>query len=172
MGAHRIIAPVAAGLLLVGVFGAPADANVRTFKDRRGDADGSIDITRIRVDNATRQPADVTVRVKQRRFRIGDSIRIYLDTSAADRGPEYRLTGHYASEYSLRRMKTWTKAGREARCFRYSLSLRDRGVSTAFINRRCLGKSDRVRVAVETSRRGHATDWARSRHRWLGWVKR
>lgn len=170
---HRVAAPVVAAFLLVGAIGGPADANVRKFNDRRGDAPRSIDIRKVRVDNSTRHRNKVIVRIKQRRLRAGDSVSVYFDTKRKNRGPEFRITAHYASEYSMVRMKTWTKRDKGVTCgYRYRLRMYASGVSRATVHRKCLGKPGRVRVAVKTSRDGPGHDWARAKRRWLGRVKR
>ncbi|MGH3360169.1 MAG: hypothetical protein ACRDO7_15310 [Nocardioidaceae bacterium] len=172
MRAHRVIAPVAAAGLLVGALGAPADADVRTFKDRRGDVAGSIDITRVRVDNSTKDRQRVLVRVKQRRFEFGDHIFVYFDTRRDRRGPEFRLRAYYASEYFLERMRSWNKRGKSVRCGgAYSLKMGGSGVSRAVVDRRCLGRPGAIRVAVRTGRDGPGHDWARAKQRWLAPVR-
>ncbi|UYM07221.1 hypothetical protein [Solicola gregarius] len=173
MRAHRIVAAVAAGFLLAGTLGAPADANVRKFRDRAGDVRGSIDITRVRVDNSTHQRNAVAVRVKQRGFAYGNYVYVYIDSNRKRRGPEFRFSGYYASEYFLHRMKSWTDAGRKVRCKRpYSLKMGGHGVTRVSVHRACIGKPGRIRVAVMTGRGGRGVDWAPAKHRWLGWVKR
>lgn len=171
--AYRVAAPVAAGLMLIGTLAAPADANVRVFKDRRGDANGSVDVTEVRVDNSTLARGKVVVRIKQKRFRYEDKVSVYFDTNAKRRGPEYRLSAVYASEYWMTRMKSWTKHGRPVHCANaYKLKMRGQGVSRAVVGRKCLGKPGRIRVAVRAHHYHGDTDWARGKHRWLGRVKR
>lgn len=171
MKTPRIVAAAVAGLLLAGTLGTPADANVRKFHDKRGDAKGSVDITKVRVDNSNRKRNKVIVRVKQRRLRSLDGVHIYFDTKPRRRGPEFRLSGYYGSEYYMKRMKGWRKAGRMVKCRGYSLKMKPRGVTRAVVNRRCLGKPAKVRVAVR-AQNGKRRDWARAKYRWLGWVKR
>ncbi|UPK74919.1 hypothetical protein MU582_21200 [Nocardioidaceae bacterium SCSIO 66511] len=171
MRAHRIVASVAAGFLLVGTLGAPVDANVRKFRDKRGDAKGSIDITKVRVDNSTKHRNKVVVRVKQRGFRSGGLVEVYLDTKPKRKGPEFRLTGYVGSEYAMRRMKSWKKPGSVVKCPGYAMKMVGKGKTRAVFKRGCIGKPGKVRVAVHTNR-GNRSDWARGVFRWLGWVKR
>lgn len=170
----RTMAVAAATLSLT--FALPAHANVRHFTDARNDTKSSVDIWGVRVDNATADPNKVIVKVRQDDVTFEDSITVYLDTRETDPGPEYRISGGTGSEFFLYRVERWTDRGQLVPfgCGQRLRIHENTDRSRAVFPRACIGKTGKVRVAVEAER-GYpvrSRDWAQARRTWLPWVLR
>src|SRR4051812_3299723 len=86
---HRLgAALLVAGLVVLTP--SAADAATRWFRDAQGDVASSVDVHRVRVINGEPGNPAVRVTVVQHELRPGDGFDVWLDTVAADPGPEYR----------------------------------------------------------------------------------
>lgn len=154
----------------------PAAADRAAFVDRTDDARRSIDIQRVRVNNARRIVAAVSYR-NLTRHRSG-GLSVYFDTRGPDRGPEYAAVGGLdaaGSDWQAVRVENWHD-GRGQPLRRCDIDFRiryGRDSATFDIDRRCFDRPGRIRVAARAdSNRGSQRDWAPKRHRFYDWVRR
>lgn len=165
---------------LLGATAVPAHADVRTFRDRRGDTGVAADVTRVRVDHGGAGGSRVVTTARVGDLSVGDVITFFVDARARSNGPEYvtRVRPNAAGPV-LRRIDGWRGAGSGSvvRC----PGLRAR--ADAFgpdrvrvsIPRGCMRTPSRVRLAVlarfEYPRRT-VVDWAPARRELFGPVRR
>ena len=89
MKALRLGAVLVAATLVV-LTPSAATAATRWFSDVHGDVVSSVDIHRVRVINGEPGNPAVRVTVVQRELRAGDGFNVWIDTVAANPGPEFR----------------------------------------------------------------------------------
>lgn len=139
--------------------------------DDGGDVTSSVDVLRVRVDNGEQERRVVRVRVVQDDLLVGDEVTVFLDTDAQDHGPEWKVAGVPASEWTLLRVETWSSTGQEESCAPGSMRMRlGRDTTRVVLPRRCVGGGDEgaLRVAVRATRQDPAArDWAEARRRFL-----
>ena len=175
----RVLVPLSAAALLVGLVAAPASAE-RVAQSDPADMGGASlnDIRRVTVNHTG---LDVTVRVKvtdlRRRSDGGPAgLTIRLDTRRAVHGPEYRLTtGMYAgTDYQLMKVEDGHPVGEPMTCDHHvRLGFRT-DVVTFTAARRCLATPHRVRVGVKMTDLydgSHpVTDWLGRPGSWTAWI--
>ena len=114
-----------------------------------------------------------------RNLRAGDLVHFWIDTDATDPGPEYRASGVANSDYlELRAVDRWGRRGTLVPCRGFDVAMDGFGPSERarfVVPRRCLGRSEAVRVAAHSRRvteNGGQNDWAPALHEWYPWVAR
>lgn len=159
---------------LISTVAAPAQANVEIFQDETRQNASAIDIRQVTVDNSTTSPKKVIAAINSRALELDDQINVYYDTRRGDPGPEFYLAAGVSSEYAFRRVENWRNNGTVTTC--RGDDVRAAAGATRVrvaIPRHCMDNPGRVRVAVHyQSTDDTRQDWARARHRWLGWVSR
>lgn len=178
MHVFRLGAGLAAAALLV-LTPTGATAASQWFSDAHGDVKSSVDIHRVRLFNGSHQGPAVRVTVVQRELRAGDGFDVWLDTDAADPGPEFRAAWFANSDsLGVRMVESFSDMGQQVACplFRVRSAQDDPGESShVFIPRPCLDYPGSVRISVRAQRAfAHttATDWAPSVLHFYPWVAR
>ncbi len=178
MYAHRLGVALAS-IAVIALTPTSASAATRWFSDPQGDVASSVDIHRVRVINGEAGRPAVRVTVVQRELRAGDGFDVWVDTNAADPGPEYR-TSWIANSDSLgvRKVESFSDTGVAVSCpaFRVRSAQDDPGDSSyVLLPRPCLGYPDAVRVSVRAQRqvgKGIVKDWAPGVLNFYSWVAR
>jgi hypothetical protein len=175
MKKHAALAAAAA--IAASLITAPAHAQTETFGDPADAAAPVSDIRRVVVNNATTNNR-VTVRANMGAVIYGDSAILWLDTKAADAGPEYKLRLYPESDgFTLRRVNRFTGNGKAVPCS----GMRLRAVTgqhetfTWSFPRNCLKNPGKLRATVRARwlfASKVVIDWAPGSHRFTGWVAR
>ena len=169
----RNVSALAASILAVGLAAGPASANTRHFDDPVGDTKAHNDIRWVTVNNGGATGKSLVVRVRMSDVRIGDELRVFVDTRSNNPGPEWRMSAYADSEWILERVDTWDSAGTSSSCPGRVRLTESRDTSRWRTSRDCLDIGDKVRVAVRTQEANSAQhDWARAYRMFLGWVAR
>lgn len=172
----------AAGLALAALVGtaAPAVAATSTFTDARGDVAHGVDVASVKVVNEK----NVRIRIQhddlRTSFRSGASMTVFLDTDAAEPGPEFAFPSVLFSGGDYGLIPTtgdgWSY-GRRAVPLTCSYELKldfAKDVSSIRMARGCLDNPGEVRVAVKaagTQADGDiVTDWLGGRRHLTDWV--
>ncbi|MGH3456087.1 MAG: hypothetical protein ACRDPQ_13480 [Nocardioidaceae bacterium] len=144
-----------------------ANADTAVFADARGDAPGHIDLTRATIDNGDALPAKVLMRIRVRgTLDLGDHIAVFFNRNVANPGPELKLSSFVDSEFTLRRVNTWTGNGVPASCADFALKqFADNHGVRVRINRSCLDGP--ARVAIRTRSDDGQVDWFQARRTFL-----
>lgn len=153
----------------------PASAASAWFPDAKGDILASVDIERVQVVND--QDRKVQVIAELRNLRLGDVVAVWVDTTAADRGPEYRVQATANSgDLNVYAVDRWSSVGTVVPCD--GLRVRMNGVGPGNrarfrVPRACLSDPASIRVSVNSSRltqNGWQNDWAPRYRHWYPWV--
>ncbi|MGH3359933.1 MAG: hypothetical protein ACRDO7_14120 [Nocardioidaceae bacterium] len=157
---------------------APVDADVAGYKDKRGDVNGQVDISFVRIDNTGRW---IDIRSHHRNLTYGPhapggGASVFIDTIRNRRGPEFIIAGPVGSDgdYHLSKIRGWDHFGRSPSCkVVYRVNYKADVVRFA-APRRCLARAYHHRVGtIRASVRitqtnphgpGSLTDWAPRRH--------
>jgi hypothetical protein len=144
-----------------------AQADTVVFADARRDAPRHIDLTRALVDNGDARPLKVLIRIRIRgTWAAGDHIAVYFNRNRSNPGPELRLSSFVDSEFSLRRVNTWTGNGIPASCGDFAMKqFADNHGVRVRINRSCLDGP--ARVAIRTRSDDGQVDWFQQRRTFL-----
>jgi hypothetical protein len=175
----RHLGALGVAITLVALTPTAANAASRWFQDPHGDVASSVDIHQVRVINGTAKAAAVRVTVEQRQLRAGDAFDIWIDTNAANPGPEYRTTWVANSDVlGVRKVDSFGDKGKAVSCpaFRVRSAQDDPGErSHVLLPRPCLGNPDAVRVSVRAQRQvgqEFVSDWAPRVVHFYDWVAR
>jgi hypothetical protein len=175
--ANRLGAALVAATLVV-LTPSAASAATAWFSDAKGDVPSSVDIYRVRVINGEPGNPAVRVTVVQAELRAGDGFDVWLDTDAADPGPEYRATWAANSDsLGLRKVTNFRGNGVAVDCpgFRVRSAQDDPGNSShVSIPRPCLDNPHQVRVGVRAQRQAgqeFVVDWAPRAKHFYDWVR-
>jgi hypothetical protein len=159
----------AAAIAVATIVSMPPAANADTaiFVEPRGDAPRHIDLTRAVIDNGDARPAKVLMRIRVRgTLHLGDNIAVYFNRNVANPGPELKLSSFVDSEFTLRRVNTWTGNGIPASCGDYAMKqFADNHGVRVRINRSCLDGP--ARVAIRTRSDDGQVDWFGPRRTFL-----
>lgn len=162
----------ALGVVLAGIAGVSAAADVRTTTDAPNDMASPEDIRSVTVAHHRR----VRVTIRHRDLRDVPFITdIWFDTQQGNPGPEFRLSTNYPQDMGMMRMRSWQRYNwkpvrtscEQGRRFDHDFAA---DVSWYSFPSRCLA-AERVRVAVSI-RTGTGTDWAPARRQFGRWVHR
>lgn len=165
-GAQAVTAPIATGTLVA--------------TDARGDMAHGADIWKVTVGHRKQVTVDIRHADLVRSYKSGSSGSVFLDTDPARTGPEYVFMGGFfeGADYQLARAEGWKAVGSpiNLRCS-YIMKLDyARDVTHIAIGRGCLGKPDRVRVAVRTGGEQPdgtiVRDWLHRPRSFTRWVAR
>lgn len=147
----------------------PAQADVRTFRDKGGH------ITTVKVSHSATY---VRVKAAVGRMTAGSHFTFWLDTLAKNAGPEYKMDIYPNSDgLAVLRVGNFTDKGKVVACpgFRASADIFGPRVVSIAVPRSCIGNPSKVRVSV----RGYydvpgpnIIDWAPGRRHFFGWVHR
>jgi len=175
----RRLSSALAGVALVALTPTAASAATRWFSDPQGDVASSVDIHRVRVINGEPDRPAVRVTVVQRVLRAGDGFDVWVDTNAADPGPEYRISWVANSDsLGVRKVESFSDTGVAVSCpaFRVRSAQDDPGDSSyVLLPRPCLRYPDAIRVSVRAQRQvgqGVVKDWAPGVLNFYSWVAR
>jgi len=175
----RHLSALVAAAALVALTPTAASAASRWFQDPHGDIASSVDIHQVRLINGAPNAPAVRVTIEQRLLRAGDGFDIWVDTDAADPGPEYRTTWVANSDIlGVRKVESFADKGTEVACraFRVRSAQDDPGNrSNVLLPRPCLGNPDSVRISVRAQRQvgqEFVSDWAPRVVHFYDWVAR
>lgn len=182
------LAAVASAALVVSA--APsADAAKDSFKDKRGDLRGGLDIQTVQVKNTWKK---IKIRSTHRNLKYGEhapggSVSYFIDTKRKRKGPEFRLAGPvgFDGDYALVKMRGWRKSltdGPGMPCrISFKVNYKSDAVRAA-VRPICLSNAfgghpiGKIRVSVHASQfrkgPGSGNDWAPKRHRFYPKVRR
>lgn len=171
------VAALAAGSLAVA---GGAVAETGGYDDAHGDMAGhGADIHDVRVVNAERVRITISHDDLVRSPESGAGAQVYIDTNRDRRGPEFVfLAGLFkGTDYSLARARHWQPTGNEPLTCSYVMKLDYADdVTRIRMDRDCLGKPGRIRVAVRTSGvlddGTWVHDWLKSRRAFTPWLAR
>lgn len=197
------LAAVGAAVVLVAGLGtSPADAQTRTFKDRRGDVGHAADVHQVKV-SYNKRGVHVRIKVrnaakKRQRGVTYNQAKVYFDIRRGRPGPEFELYGPIVPPRSgydwllVLTKSNWKSRSRAALCRSSILTNVRRDTVHVRISRKCLRNPDvlnlstgntiphktrkapkRVRVAVRTDRFGERPyDWGPKPKRFYRAVRR
>lgn len=166
MKKSHVVAAAGTALMSVAALVPPASAAAVTVVDGN-DSEAAADLLRVRV---THTPKQVRVRMVHDNLfhngiKAGQGVSVFLDTDPDDPGPEFRLLSglNGGTDYVFERVGRWQGEGSPVSCrYQLSISWKD-DVAVFTTGRGCLGRPDRVKVAVkvgETSHEGEQyVDW-------------
>lgn len=168
-----------ASIALAASVAAPAGADTETFKDKKGDIKGGLDIHSVRVVN---DGPRVTVRSTHRNLKYGPMVQggsaaAYIDIAKGRKGPEFIIAGPVGSDgdYHISKVRRWKMVGDPLRCkgLRFRINYKRDAVRFS-ATRRCMDRAydhkvGKVRVAVRASQnRAHGQPkndwWPKRRH--------
>ena len=173
----RVVGVVGLSVVLTFGFVARGDADRQRFTDPPSPHPRAVDISAVTVDNSTRHRSRVVVTAYVDGFHAPgaccrqDTLHVYIDTRPGRPGPEFEAFA--GQDVVLWRTRHW-RAVDLAPCDP-DVRLRHRPSRyVVAIDRGCLGKPGKIRVAVRVTRnaRVHSHDWAKARRTFLGWVSR
>ncbi len=160
---------IAAASLLATVALVPAaQADTRTFRDP------APHLTTVKVTHGT---TNVTVKADVGPYRLGSYFTFWLDTTASNAGPEYKMEVWPNSDgISVLRVGNFSDAGRRVRCsgFRASADAFSSEYVSIKVPRSCIGNPGKVRVSVKARYDvpgPNITDWGPRKNAFFGWVE-
>lgn len=157
---------------------APAMAASLVVRDP-ADIQHGVDLLEVKVVNGDEDLRVTLTHINLRKsFRTGAGGAVYLDTDAADRGPEYVFAGGFfeGTDYLLTRTEGFgpQRWGKAVHCdYRMRLDYAEEKTRMRMAQD-CLGDADQVRVAVKVSGQrtdgSTLTDWLGEPRDFTSWV--